>query len=68
MAASGSNPREIQDKDKKADAINVQHPGMAGDAGVRVRTTKGWDSGPEDGKSAGPGQENRGSKSRRPIK
>jgi hypothetical protein len=63
MATSGGNPREIQDKDKKAGATNVQHPGMAGDAGVRVRTTKGWDSGAEDGKGAGTGQKNPDNKS-----
>ena len=55
MATSGSNPREIQDRDKKAEA-SVQHPGMPAEAGTRVRTTKGWDSGSEDAKGGRAGQ------------
>jgi hypothetical protein len=43
MATSGSNPREIQDKDKKAEA-SVQHPGMPGDAGIRVPEKKSGDT------------------------
>jgi hypothetical protein len=63
MATSASNPREIQDRDKKAKATTgAQHPSREGDA-VRVRTADGWDSGP-DGESAGGGQQNETSNSK----
>ena len=63
MPTSASNPREIQDRDKKAEATTgAQHPGREGDA-VRVRTADGWASGP-DGESAGAGQQNQTSDSK----
>jgi hypothetical protein len=46
MATSGSNPREIQDRDKKAGATTgAQHPGGQDGDAVRVRSEQGWVSG-----------------------
>jgi hypothetical protein len=43
MATSGSNPREIQDRDKKAGATTgAQHPGGQDGDAVRVRSEQGW--------------------------
>lgn len=56
------DPREIQDKGKKA-STGAQHSGREADA-VRVRTADGWDSGSEDGGSTGPGRQDEKSDSK----
>ena len=62
MATSASNPREIQDRDKKASTAE-QHPGRDTDA-VRVRTADGWANGAADGGSTGTGRQNEKSDSK----